>query len=141
MEESSKSVPFNWIFIVITVVLAILIIISYVLYFELESNTNLGFPLRVQNGKFGVPSEAMQTGGNNLYIANSPNVRVEITNNSSNIEGRTFYIKNNTAGPIRIDPTKLQAYEAGNILTPLRILSGSTAQFLFTGTNQVLRLS
>lgn len=124
--------------------LAALIIGLILIFWTWSINNNLlthGIGWRIQNGSTDSTQENMKTGGNNLYIANRSSIQIVISSNSGNTKGREIAIKNDTANNVTIDTTNLSSYDSGKVSQGNKVSSGHTASFVFTGKNQLLRLS
>lgn len=131
-----------WVTLIIAVITFIIAFLLAIWIWSINNKlNNQGVRLNIQNGAASGVSETMNTGKYNLYIANKTGITVIISANSDNKTGRQIYIKNNTPGNCQINTNNLTSYDGGNIGNSKIILPGITAQFVFTNTNRLLRLS
>lgn len=135
-----KSRDYFWIlFILIIIIIVAFIIVAVISIGTSNSVRKYGSPWNLQpNGSINVN---MITGGNNWLINQSINAVITITSNPNNITGREIRITNTSSGISTIDTSQLLSYIDGTLSLGKNISPGTTAVFVFTDTNRLLRTS
>src|SRR3990167_4622523 len=127
-----------WIlFIIIIIIIVALIIIAVISIGTSNSVRKHGSPWNLQ--KNGASTVNMNTGGHNWLINQAAGSIITITSNSEYITGQEIKITNTAPTIITIDTSQLLSYIDGTLSQGKNISPGSTAVFVFTDTNRLLR--
>ncbi len=129
-----------WIALILAIVAIILAIILWANNAARHNSIgNNGITLNIQKGVTSGSTDAMVTGGNNLYIGQSSEaLSLTISANDANKEGREIFIKNNSAQNITLKGGTGVTLSDGRL--NLTVTPGQTAAFVGLGGNSFLRL-
>ncbi len=132
----------TWIFVLIIIII-IAIIILFIIGSIQSTRTNsintFGVSWRIQRGKTTGSTDVMTTGGNNLYIGQTPEaLTLSISPSNDNEEGREIAIKNNSTQNIILKGGSGVTLREGQL--SLTVIPGQTAIFVCLGGDDFLRL-
>lgn len=131
-----------WFWIILAlVIVAIGLAIAALVWVGTKNSVVLDPFISIKEGVVDGTSDTFDTSKFDMYIGKSDkNVNLNITASDVNIAGRQLYIKNDTTTNIVLDTRSLTKYSDGKVSNGGTVAAGVNAEFIFVGTNDLLRL-
>jgi len=133
-----SAADYFWIlFILIILIIVALIIVAVLSIGTANAVQTNGSPWTLQTNA-STPS-TMVTGSHNWLINQAANANLTIASNPNNTRGREIRITNSANSALTLDTSQLLSYVDGTLSGGKVVGAGSTAIFVFTDSNRLLR--
>ena len=142
MKAKTETSDVSWAALIISIIAFVILLLLFIIAIIFINNIlTHGVPVTIMfGGSLDIRSN-FDTSKFTTFISKAAGATIKILSSGSNISGKILRLRNTNDAAITIDTSQLRSFDGGNIPNPKTIAGRHLASFLFTGKNELLRMS